>query len=243
VRAALRWAPGSRVYRSDQEGFEAGPEEATWFHGDLSQRDPLGESGVGLGGLAWLGDRWGAELDLRWTRARVLPDFTFPSHEEAVDDAGEPLDLPDPDTAWDYTEWSHTSITFRLMGRYRQDLPGPLYAFGGAGLGRAETVLFTWSDRAPQLVDTPMFGGRVAAGAGLDLGRVWAEVAVGELLTPWPVSTELDADLDIGILPELALRLGADLGWRRATFEVDGSEIEVVDAVHSLNIGIVGTLR
>jgi hypothetical protein len=240
LRVSGRYHIQNTAYASKQAGSSAGPEEAAFTAGGRGQTPVLGGAGFGLGALWTIGDSpWQLELDVRRVTTAFQADFSFPTWE-----APEGTDFENPDSLYDGTARTWTAPTAHLAGRYRFALgAGGLHAFVSGGLGHQEAAVFTWKDREPHLTEVALWGARVGGGLSYEHKRLFVEAGVAELLAPWPISTQLGLDLDVGLAPAVALRLGTDLGLRRMTYAADDSQIDVGDQSFGANLGLVYTLR
>lgn len=240
LRLSGRYHIQNTGYASKQDGSSAGPEEAAFTAGGRGQTPALGGAGFGLGVLWTVGDSpWQLELDVRRVTTAFEADFSFPTWE-----APEGTDFENPDSLYDGKARTWAAPAAHLAGRYRFALGADgLHAFLSGGLGHQEAAVFTWKDREPALTEVALWGARVGGGLSYEGGRLFVEAAVAELLAPWPVSTELGLDLDVGLAPAVALRLGTDLALRRMTYAADDSQIDVGDQSFGANLGLVYTLR
>lgn len=244
LRVGARWQPITVNYTSAQKGSTGGPEGAAWFAGGLFLGDPFGGTGFGVNALARIGETpFVAELDIRRSSIPVGPDFSFPSWTapESEDPAAEPLESPED--LYDELDWTWNTTFWRLGARYRLPIIDSLHGWGYAGLAHQEAVLFVWQDRAPSMTEKALWGARLGGGLTFETGRIWVDAGIGEVLAPWPVATEFDLDVEVGVIPQLAAHVGLDTAWRNMTYDLGGTDVDVGDQIHGINLGLVWTLR
>lgn len=132
-----------------------------------------------------------------------------------------------------------------LGALYRRQLAGPLGVQGSLGAHYTTGVVFWYSDAQlteAELVNKPVYGGRLGAAATLDVGPVAAVVELAETFAPYPVDTHAEALLDIAVSDApTALRLGATWDRRSMRFETDldeGGEASVLQKQWSILAGV-----
>lgn len=129
---------------------------------------------------------------------------------------------------------------------YRNMFGGPVGVQAGLGAHYTTGVVFRYADASlaqAELLNKPLFGGRVSAGGVLEVGRVFAQLGAAETFAPYPIDTHAEALVDVALQEGsgLTVRGGATWDLRTMTFaatEGDGGEAKVTQQQWGIVAGV-----
>lgn len=132
--------------------------------------------------------------------------------------------------------------------RYRGDLSDAVYWYGYGGVQRGSAITFEYTDdsrTAAQIVSHAAMGAALGAGAGLEAGKIWAELDAGFVATPAPSIWGFRLQGAYDISSSLYAFLAFSAESRKMSFTIEGTEdtIEVKDSIQPLMLGVGGVFR
>lgn len=124
--------------------------------------------------------------------------------------------------------------------RYRRSF-GPLSVQGGLAFHYTSGNVFSYTSNytGAEPVGLPLMGGRVAAIAAFEKGKVYTGIEAAESFVPFPCVTRLGAFFEYGVTDALGVRLGGAWDYRSMKFTTStGGEADVTQSQIVINAGV-----